>query len=232
MTDKIPNNIPPIDPQDKSEIKVIRPQNLGWLEAKLPSDAMERLWQYIEKAEGDYRHHLAGNLGKSSKIKDKDNWFRDNVLEKLCEVYFNEFKNPMEWDFAGNGHHNYVLNSFWVNFQNQYEFNPLHRHLRAFYSFVVWMKIPTDWREQHKLPFVEKSNFHTASNFAFAYTDILGNLTDEQYHLDKSMEGTILFFPGKLQHQVYPFFNSDEQRISISGNICADTSYCLGVDKY
>ena len=37
-------------------------------------------------------------------------------------------------------------------------------------------------------------------------------------------ENTILFFPALLNHTVYPFYLSDEERISISGNICLDTS--------
>ena len=219
MIDKIANNIKHYD----EGIKICHPTNLGWLEAKLPPPAMDRLWGYIEKAKDDYRSHLAGNIGTSLSINDDEHWFAHNFLERLCEVYTIEFEDGME-HFGGNCRHDYLLNSFWVNFQNQYEFNPLHKHLQAIYSFVIWMKIPTDWREQHKLPFSVNSNHPCASNFAFTFTDILGNVTDEQYFLDKSMEGTILFFPGKLQHQVYPFFNSDEQRISISGNICADTS--------
>ena len=39
------------------------------------------------------------------------------------------------------------------------------------------------------------------------------------YPLDKKFEGTMLFFPSWLQHQVYPFYTSDEKRVSLSGNI-------------
>jgi hypothetical protein len=35
----------------------------------------------------------------------------------------------------------------------------------------------------------------------------------------------MLFFPSKLQHQVYPFYTSNKDRVSVSGNIC------LNVDK-
>ena len=33
------------------------------------------------------------------------------------------------------------------------------------------------------------------------------------------MEGMLLFFPARLNHEVYPYYNCDEQRISISGNV-------------
>jgi len=36
---------------------------------------------------------------------------------------------------------------------------------------------------------------------------------------DKTMEGTVSMFPGTLTHCVYPFFTSDDERISIAGNI-------------
>ena len=42
------------------------------------------------------------------------------------------------------------------------------------------------------------------------------------YELGKEYEGTMLFFPSKLRHEVFPFYNCDEDRISISGNICID----------
>ena len=34
----------------------------------------------------------------------------------------------------------------------------------------------------------------------------------------------MLFFPAKLMHTVYPFYNCDKERISISGNINFDIS--------
>ena len=40
------------------------------------------------------------------------------------------------------------------------------------------------------------------------------------YPLDKKSEGQMLFFPARLQHTVYPFLNCEEERVSISGNIC------------
>jgi hypothetical protein len=38
-------------------------------------------------------------------------------------------------------------------------------------------------------------------------------------YVDKEWEGKIALFPAKLNHLVYPFYTSDEPRISISGNI-------------
>ena len=34
----------------------------------------------------------------------------------------------------------------------------------------------------------------------------------------------MLFLPAKLMHQVFPFYECDEERVSITGNIHFDTS--------
>ena len=87
-----------------------------------------------------------------------------------------------------------------------------------------WVKIPTDWREQHAIPFVASSVSPCASDFEFHYTTMLGHIGTHTYCLDKKSEGFMLFFPASLQHTVYPFYNCDKERISISGNIRLDTS--------
>ena len=58
-----------------------------------------------------------------------------------------------------------------------------------------------------------------ASNFEFQYLDMFGNIKHFGYRLDPNMEGRMLFFPARLQHTVYPFYNCDEARISVAGNL-------------
>ncbi|SVD06602.1 uncharacterized protein METZ01_LOCUS359456, partial [marine metagenome] len=117
----------------------------------------------------------------------------------------------------------FILEPFWVNFQKETEFNPIHSHSGVF-SFVIWVKIPTDWREQHALPICANSNTPAASNFAFCYVAMLGLLEHYEYHLDKEKEGCMLLFPARLMHRVNPFYNCDKERISISGNVRFDIS--------
>ena len=89
---------------------------------------------------------------------------------------------------------------------------------------MIWMQIPTDFREQRKLPIAANTRSKTISNFRFEYRDMLGGAEGHLYELSPKMEGKLLFFPSKLQHQVYPFFNCRKDRISISGNIGLDTT--------
>ena len=116
----------------------------------------------------------------------------------------------------------YYLADFWVNHQYQTEFNPLHNHF-GIYSFVIWMKIPTDYREQKQLP-IAQANSTSISNFQFQFINMLGEPCNHTYEMSPSREGTLLFFPSKLLHSVYPFYNCKEERISISGNIAIDTN--------
>ena len=58
-----------------------------------------------------------------------------------------------------------------------------------------------------------------ASTFQFVYTDILGAITNIPLFVESGWEGTIVMFPSKLMHIVYPFQTSDDYRISIAGNL-------------
>ena len=188
--------------------------------------AMLRLWEYISNAKENSKSlaaNLAGNLSSSLILVDTDNWFFDNV----CLPTIGEYKEIFKESTAFNSQSIFkndipcVLGQFWVNFQKQHEFNPMHNH-SGVYSFVVFMKIPTVWKEQCEIPFVKESNSPKASAFEFVYTDIMGNISQYTYCLDSSFEGIMLFFPAEMMHMVYPFYNCEEERITISGNIVYD----------
>ena len=196
-------------------------QPFGWFEIKLPKTVMKRLQNYIKEAKTNPVNHnaqLAGNISESFLIKDKDDWFFNTILIPLISKFTECY--PL---YAGQvsvltKEAPYCMDTFWVNFQKENEFNPSHSHSGVF-SFVIWVKIPTDWREQHALPISANSNFPAASDFEFLYTTMLGDIRRHTYCLDKTSEGRMLFFPAKLKHAVYPFYNCNKERVSISGNI-------------
>ena len=63
--------------------------------------------------------------------------------------------------------------------------------------------------------------------FEFLYSNILGEHESTGIEMNPDMEGTMLFFPSALLHGVYPFYNCDEDRISVSGNIKLNTAKLL-----
>ena len=172
----------------------------------------------------DYVERLIpGKSCYAIKRLNKDDWFFKIILIALINKFMQTFPSYRRQVHIFTEGVPYCLAPFWVNFQKENEFNPLHNHGGVF-SFVIWVKIPTDWREQHALPFSANSHTPKASNFEFQYTTMLGDIGRHTYCLDKKSEGQMLFFPAKLMHTVYPFYNCDKERISISGNIRLDTS--------
>jgi hypothetical protein len=110
------------------------------------------------------------------------------------------------------------LFNLWVNFQKKYEFNPMHVH-DGLYSFVIWQKVPYTMKdEKDRLASMQDKDFR-AGMFAFFFSDPSGKITQEALPVDKSWEGKVALFPANLNHCVYPFYTSDEYRISISGNL-------------
>jgi hypothetical protein len=203
--------------------QAINPSSVGWLINQLNTEQINYLWKVIEDGEKEsvnYKPNLAGNISRSEKLVDKDDYFFKTVLEPHVQLYYETWNGHPVRDHAVVEGGQLKLTDFWVNYQYQHEFNPYHHH-GGVYSFVIWMKIPTQWEEQHSLPLYDdtRTQDRKASNFEFEYLDILGRITNFAYQLCPKSENTMLFFPSALRHTVYPFYNCKDPRISISGNL-------------
>ena len=210
----------------QNEIKVL-PRNLpniGVCETQLPRDIIDNIWDLIEEAKKnpqDMKNELAGNI-KSSLALDMQSPLLKNfvsyVLPTLIDTHLKSFGSP--WRASSTpAENNFNLEKLWVNFQKQHEFNPMHDH-GGIFSFVIWMKIPTSYEEQRQLPIAKNSNSdNQISNFGFTYQDILGTTKNYYYNMEKDIEGYLVLFPSKLLHLVNPFYDCEDERITISGNI-------------
>ena len=219
-----------------SEIKKqrLQSQDMPWLDFRLTEETMNHLRNAIDtptdkqptsrplSAPPPAASRLAGNISKSKYIKDKDDWFYKNVLKDVSEYLF--FRNS-EWstyfDIAIAKKFPpplFTLETLWVNYQKQHEFNPPHQH-EGLFSFVVFMQIPTYWKEQHALPFSAASNTPCASDFQFLLGQGHGPVQPIRFPLSPKDQGRMLFFPAWLSHQVFPFYGTEESRITISGNV-------------
>ena len=208
------------------EIKVATPKNVGWVQAKLDKIHIDYLWKIIEEGKQNklsFKSELAGHLSNSFEIEDTNDWFFNNVLHELISAFYDSNggahpKNSVESSFRSN----FVvrLEKFWVNYQYKHEFNPPHNH-SGLYAFVVWMKIPYSSKEQKKLKFLDgiKDVDKKAGDFEFVYTNLLGDISNYRYPMSPELEGTIILFPAQFMHCVYPFYDCDEPRISLSGNL-------------
>ena len=194
--------------------------NIGFIEKKLNKETIKILKSYVKNKQDKFNYSLAGNINSSFNIKDKNNWFYNNIIvPTIIEYQKNSIIDLDPKILTKNCA--FVLNAFWVNFQKKHEFNPIHKHNGVF-SFVIWLDIPVNFKKESKLNFVNHSNSPKASCFEFVYTNTLGQIETYRYQLGSNYNETMLFFPSKLNHVVYPFYTSNKNRISISGNVALD----------
>ena len=194
--------------------------NLPIYKTKLPENVMDYLWQRIDIAKKENKrvtNKLAGNISSSLELTD-DGFFTNNVLIPISKHMIDSNLSAFGPQLHRDAPACTLDMTWWVNFQKQLEFNPIHTHA-GILSFVIWMQIPTDHREQHDLPFSQGSNGPAASDFQFTYADILGNIQTYPILMDKNSEGYMFIFPAHLGHSVHPFYDCYEDRISIAGNI-------------
>ena len=197
--------------------------NIGVVEGKLSEEIVDDLWTLINEAREqpeDMKPELAGNISSSIRLDSKSDLIEDfvgEVIPAYMRKHLEEYGSP--YRLAMKESEGFNLESLWVNFQKQNEFNPPHDHAGV-YSFEIWMQIPTSYEEQRKLPICAEANADNhISNFAFNYTNTLGRVSTFAYNMEKQAEGYMVMFPSCLLHQVFPFYNDDGERISISGNI-------------
>jgi hypothetical protein len=194
--------------------------NFGFITASLPTDLYNLLLLECKNAKKKNTEMISGLSGagvpKHYYLKDK------NIIKNLNNFLF-FMKDQYDKIYPGL----YDIRAFtkplpyssedpWINFQNKGEFIPNHIH-NGIYSYTIWIKIP--YESENEL----KNGGQHASCFEFNYLDILGNRKDHILKLGKKDEGKIIFFPSKLTHIVYPYYTTNNVRISISGNILFDT---------
>jgi hypothetical protein len=187
--------------------------NLGVITSKIPDDLFKKLkiecLNFIEKEK-----MISGLTSKG-----------------VPEHYYLEYNNMELFNFLGEWvkkyekKYNYIKNfkvlnkeaplifkKPWINIQKKGEFIPSHIHDGVF-SYSIWIQIPN---------LKKNSNNESAGCFEIQYQNILGARFNHLITLNKNSEGEFVLFPSMLSHCVYPFFDTDELRISISGNICFD----------
>ena len=201
---------------------------------KLPKDMIDYLWECIDVAKKkkiNVKEDLAGNISHSYNLEDPQNL----VVENLFNVVFNQVDNPKMFNFINeeikfiykkvspNQINQLVkpyLNHLWVNFQKKGEFQPVHNHTGTL-SFVIWMDIPYDWKDEAKLPSARPNIVYPpGGNFTFVHSnDNCRSVSEYTIAMSPKRNGYCCIFPSDLCHMVYPFYTSDKDRISISGNI-------------
>lgn len=187
-------------------------------EAIVPDDIMLEILEEVQEIEKkqdeeiNYSHLLASSIEKTLKIKKSHNSIH-NFASKVANHHMSKVNgydcDSFEWNKEG---------EIWMNLQGKYDFIPAHTHPSDI-SFVIWVKIPYIMENELSYSNVSKSIDPHNGHLTFSFTSIYGSIIEKKIITDKRYEGRMMVFDSRLTHQVYPFFTSDQYRISIAGNL-------------
>ena len=193
-------------------------KNIGFYQIKLSGAELLPICNEIQELQSkfnhpmsiDMNHKLAGQIAREYELSENTRYYLENIISPHLFSYTQHYKNYFE-------NTNLTLQNSWVNFQKSSEFNPPHNH-SGIISFVIWIKIPYTIEAEFNNNFVKYSNTPLAGCFSFLYNTSIGSITQHAIKAGADHENTLLLFPAQLNHCVYPFFTSDEYRISVAGN--------------
>ena len=193
---------------------------------EVPEDVLNMFKDTYEKVKNKvlvlppHNYNLAGQI--------KEEYSLEHLIEAPCineylsntaNAYVDFFglpRRPMTVDPKGDDW-DIQLKSMWINIQKKHEYNPIHRH-DGVLSFALWLKIPYEVKAELEIEQASKANTHTNGKFFFHHINSLGEIANESPKDDEYREGNLVIFPSQLNHSVYPFYTSDDDRVSISGN--------------
>ena len=198
--------------------------------AKLNNEDLKPLYDLAEQIESSFKqtniapgfksmnNRLAGNITRQVELDEDYRLVIDKILDPVLKEHidnFSYFKDQSTLD----GDAPLALTQAWMVLQEKYEFNPVHSHSGVF-SFVIWLKIPYNAEDELKHPISVQSNTACAGQFSYFTLDnfFAGNLATHFIETGKKLEGSAFLFPSRMNHCVYPFYTSDDYRISIAGN--------------
>lgn len=203
-----------------SDTKFVEFPNIGYLTTKFTDEELLPVKKEIKKIKSNFSKYerfskaLVGQIKEEYQIKESL-----DSLSKLIMPFVSDYEK--KYNFVENifliDHFpkTFELDNVWVNFQKKHEFNPLHYH-SGILSFVIWINVPylrEDENENNLASIQTKGSFH------FVFSNILGQAGMYEIPISKEYENVMILFPSKLAHEVYPFYTSNDYRISLSGNI-------------
>jgi hypothetical protein len=205
--------------------------NFGYITYKFTDEELKPLMDEVQEIQDNFtkantwNHELAGHLKHEYEIvKSKDH------VEKLVKPFTKQYNQIFDYyksiNFLAKSKSQDIsikMDSLWVNYQRKGEFNPVHDH-GGVLSFVIWLKMPYSIEDEstHFQTTIKPEQERTAT-FNFYYTNALGDIMNTCIPVDRTYEGTLCIFPAKMKHAVYPFYTSDDYRISVAGNFHVDT---------
>lgn len=198
--------------------------NSGFLFKKLPTDIVSEIKITVDEVQKDfskaipYQSQLAGQLDHEygTNLTNKATQYIKDLVSEYAH-YNPTYLDNMGGLFNDRKPELHYEGGVWINFQQKYEYNPIHNHSGIF-SFVIWHQVPFTLENESKYGAGKDENKMNNGDFMFLTTP-QGQIVAHALGIDKSKEGYMAFFPSSLYHVVHPFYTSDDYRITLSGNI-------------
>ena len=206
--------------QQYIEAKELTLPNNGCILINIPKELFNKLKAEAEHAMKENPTMVSGLTGNGVPahfdLKDDNLEELNNFVMSIVKKYFDTNKLYSKALKSLTDNTPLVCGRPWFNFQKKYQFLPNHTH-DGVLSYSAWINIPYDKKDEHT------HGQEAAGCFEFSYQAVNGQWASQKMFIDKSFEGTLLVFPSNLPHCVYPFYSSDEYRISMSGNVLFNT---------
>ena len=184
---------------------------------KLPIDLFKKLKKIIKDKSKEANHELIGNIKEEYNL-DKHIPIIEPFLLKIIGTESQLLKIINERYDCNSVNKPFKLKNLWVNFQKKNEFNPIHNHSGIF-SFIIFIKIPFLIEDQLRMGPGKKASQNLPGVVQFLGFDHFNPLLLQNFFVDKTWEQSMLIFPASYVHCVYPFYEVDDYRITVSGNI-------------
>ena len=194
-------------------VKVIRPFGPSIAKTKMPKELVDTLNEYIDQIIPDEDKSVELNLGSKlaghvkQEFKLENNFIESSGYNRfLASAVLNWINLSINKKIK-----EFKLINTWVVRQFQNEYNPIHVH-GGHISGVGYLKIP---KTVGKNPQKEKKiNYNGKIELIHGSKQFLSNST---LPIEPEV-GDFYFFPHYLMHTVYPFYESLDERRSISFN--------------
>jgi uncharacterized protein (TIGR02466 family) len=201
----------------ENKIQVYKPFGPSIAKLIIPEDLIKKLNEYVDKTildenkskELDYGKKLAGNVKQEFILEpnfcDKSGFSNFLVKGVSKWIELSERKKITKLEIV----------SSWVVRQFQNEYNPVHYH-SGHVSGVGYLKVPKNFGKTFQSSKKSNLNGHLSlihGNRMFS--------SDSVFDIEPKV-GDFYFFPNYLMHSVYPFYESNEERRSISFNAKID----------
>lgn len=160
-------------------------------------------------------HKLAGHIEHQYILNNSVNQYIESIMKPVVKKYIDSYMSDTFLSLD-----NLTMSTgnipCWINLQKKNEFNPMHKH-HGMLSFVIWLQVPFSIENEQKHSNIINGKKPLNGNFCF-----IGFNNKNIYHIplnvDHEWEGRGVLFSSELYHSVYPFYTSDDYRISISSN--------------